>query len=208
MDKKEARLSREIANVISNNIPFEKQQVSLVARPLRLAFILNDKLLPENLLSILTYISSIWGGYYSCLIPTDGNKISDADWENLNVYDPDKVILCANEAGTFSSELVTKITNEILPFSVLFMEDWNPDKDIFDIKRKRLFDPLVFSIPLIYPMVHLLDQQKQPIEEEKSNVWIPGVDQNHPLALFVAAQIGVVSDFDKKIYLEGFKQKK
>lgn len=207
MEKKKAKLSREVARVIADNVSLEKKQANLIARPLRLAFIIRDDLSLENLWHLLTYISSIWGGYYSCLVSTKGEKVSDVDWESLNVYEPDKVIFCANEKDSFSSNLVTKIRDEIAPFSLLVVDDWSPDKDIFNLEMKRNNDPLVSSIPLAIPMVHDLDKLKRPIEEDKSNVRIPDVSQSDSLVLYVAAQVGLVSEHNKKLYLDWYKAK-
>ncbi|HBG75110.1 MAG: hypothetical protein A2X25_14495 [Chloroflexi bacterium GWB2_49_20] len=209
MDKKKNKLARETASVISNNNSPEKKRANLVARPIRVAFILHDNLQSENLLVVLTYISSIWGGYYCCLIPTDGNTISDVDWESIGVYEPDRVVLCANEneAEVFSLELLEKIKNKTLPFSLININNWNSQKDIFNLRMEKANDPLISSIPLTIPMVHRLNQLKQPIDDEKSNVRIPEINRNHPFLLFVAAQVGLVSDFNKKIYLDGFKAK-
>lgn len=207
MEKKKSKISREIARVIAENASSEKKQANLIARPLRLAFIIRDDLSFENLWRLLTYISSTWGGYYSCLISTDGRKISDVDWESLNVYEPDKIIFCSNEKDAFSPELVAKTGNEITPFSLITFEDWGLEKDIFNLMMKRDADPLVSSIPLTVPMVHDLDKLKRPIEEDKSNVRIPDVTQGDSLALFVAAQVGLVSEHNKKLYLNWYKAK-
>ncbi|MHB8778494.1 MAG: hypothetical protein ACYC6R_12160 [Anaerolineales bacterium] len=208
MEKKKAKLSREVARVIADNVSLEKKQANLIARPLRLAFIIRDDLSLENLWHLLTYISSIWGGYYSCLISTNGKKVSDVDWESLNVYEPDKVVFCANEKDSFSSDLVTKIRNEISPFSLLVVDEWIPNKDIFNLEMKRNNDSLVSSIPLVIPMVHRLNELKQPIEDDKSNVRIPDIQKHHPFSLCVAAQVGLVSEHNKRVYLDGFKAKK
>ena len=201
------RTAREVARVITNNVSVERKRTDLIVRPLRLAFIIREDLLQENLLRLLTYISSIWGGYFSCLIPSDGIKISDTDWNSLDFYEPDKVVFCSNEKESFSAELVNKIRNKNFPFAVLSIDDWDSSKDIFNLEMKHDSDPLISSIPLIVPMQYKLNELKQPIEEDKSQVRIPKVSQNHSLTLYIAAQVGMVSNFNKKAYLSGFKAK-
>lgn len=125
--------------------------------------------------------------------------------ESLNIYEPDKVIFCANEKDAFSSELVTKIQNEVLPFSLLEINEWGLEKDILNLEMKRDNDPLIYALPLIVPMVHRLDELKQPLEESKSNVRIPEIQQNNPFALCLAVQAGLVSKYNKRAYQEGFK---
>lgn len=80
MEKKKSVPSREIARVISEETSSEKKQASLISRPLRLAFIIREDLSLDNLWYLLTYISSIWGGIYSCLVPTDGKKFPILIW--------------------------------------------------------------------------------------------------------------------------------
>lgn len=207
MKKKQSKISREIARIISEDVPLQRKQASLIARPLRLAFIIRDDLSFENLWYLLTYISSIWGGYYSCLIPTNGKNISEVNWESLNVYEPDKVIFCSNDENAFAPELVTKIKNETSPFSLLEVNDWKLEKDIFNLDMKRDSDSLISSIPLTVAMVHDLDKLKRPIEEDKSNVRIPVVNPADYLAFYVAAQVGLVSEHNKKLYLDWYKAK-
>lgn len=207
MKKKKSKTSREIARIISEDISSQRKQASLIARPLRLAFIIRDNLSFENLWYLLTYISSIWGGYYSCLIPTDGENISDVDWESLSVYEPDKVVFCSNDKNGFVPDLVAKIKKEIAPFSLLEVDDWDVEKDIFNLGMKRDADPLVYSIPITVAMVHDLDKLKKPIEEDKSNVRIPDVSSVDALSFYVAAQVGLVSGHNKKLYLDWYKAK-
>ena len=207
MQKKKSRPSREIARVIAEDGSLDKKQADLIARPLRLAFVIKDDLSFENLWHLLIYISSIWGGYYSCLISTDGKKISDVDWESLSIYEPDKVIFCSNQKDVFAPELILKVENETTPFSLLTINDWDLEKDIFNLEMKRDTDPLISSIPLTVPMVHDLDKLKRPIEEDKSNVRIPEVSSKDFFALFVAAQVGLVSEHNKKLYLNWYKAK-
>lgn len=63
-------------------------------RPHRVA-ILTDIADPDwqkTCLRIIEYLSQIWGGAHSIIIPTDGKTISDTFWEILSAFDAD--ILC------------------------------------------------------------------------------------------------------------------
>ena len=202
------KVTREIARVVSDDSFIQRRRAKLIVRPIRLAFIIRVDLSPENIKQLLTYLSSIWGGYYSCLIPTDGKSISDNDWVNLVVYQPDKVVFCTNEVQeSIATELITRVQNELFPFSCVILSDWSVDTDTFNLQMKRNTDPLVSSIPVVIPMQHSLDKLRQPIDEEKSLVRIPVVNPDNQLSLFIAAQVGLVTDFYRNVCLEGFKGK-
>jgi hypothetical protein len=42
--------------------------------------------------AIIEYLTQIWGGYHSLIIPTDGRAIDDVFWTQLSFFDPDVII--------------------------------------------------------------------------------------------------------------------
>lgn len=63
-------------------------------RPHRIAVLTNvaDKDWQSSCLAILEYLSQIWGGYHSIIVPTDGKTIDDIFWAMLSSFDPDVVL--------------------------------------------------------------------------------------------------------------------
>jgi len=43
----------------------------------------------ETCLRIIEWTTQVWGGWYACLIPTDGSTIHERFWEVLERFDPD-----------------------------------------------------------------------------------------------------------------------
>ena len=60
-------------------------------RPARVAVLLDrsDPDWQETCLRIIEFFSSLWGGKYNIIVPTDGETISAPFWDILETYDPD-----------------------------------------------------------------------------------------------------------------------
>ncbi len=199
---------RIIAKPIELRNPIERRRAELTCRPLRLAFVIREDLTSDQLLRIIAFNTSLWGGYYNCLIPTNGTTITPNWWYSLECYQPDKVIFCAkDQQNTIAPELIEKVQKELLPFSYFLVDDWDTTKDIFNLEMGRYVDPVASAMPSVVPLQHTLNSLKQPVEEEKSNVRIPKIESTHPLSLYVAAQVGALSDSYRSGFLEGFKAK-
>jgi hypothetical protein len=202
------KYQRNIARPIERRNSIERRRAELTCRPLRLAFVIREDLSLEQLLRIIAFNTSLWGGYYNCLIPTNGTTIAPEWWYSLECYQPDKIIFCGkNQQNTIAPDLIEYIQKELLPFSYYLVDDWDTTKDIFNLEMERHVDSVAFAMPTVVPLQHILNSLKHPIEEEKSNVRIPKIDSRHPLSLLVGIQVGVLSDFYNKVFLEGFKAK-
>ena len=65
--------------------------ISSSVRPARVAVLLNstDEDWRDNALKVIAYYSTIWGGSYNIIIPTDGHSIEGRFWDVLETYDAD-----------------------------------------------------------------------------------------------------------------------
>jgi hypothetical protein len=63
-------------------------------RPHRIAILIDiaDKEWQNTCMAVIEFLSQIWGGYYSLIVPTDGNTISDSFWAMLSSFDPDLIL--------------------------------------------------------------------------------------------------------------------
>jgi DNA-directed RNA polymerase subunit RPC12/RpoP len=62
-------------------------------RPHRIAILtnVNDPMWQESCISIIEFLSQLWGGYHSLIIPTDGKTIDIPFWKFLSAFDPDAI---------------------------------------------------------------------------------------------------------------------
>lgn len=65
--------------------------ISTSIRPARVAILLDstDGDWRGNALRVIAFCSTVWGGAYNIIIPTDGTNIDDRFWSILEAYDPD-----------------------------------------------------------------------------------------------------------------------
>ena len=135
-----------------------KLYAEIVTCPLRIAFVIREDIDPARLAQILEFNSLVWGGYYNCLVPTDGKTIAQDWWHNLLLYRPDKVVFCGdNGQKAVSSELLAKVQNELQPF---LCSDWNKpheQNDIVQLHGEGIADRLVNAMPMVYPLQHIID---------------------------------------------------
>lgn len=63
-------------------------------RPHRVAILIDiaDRDWQNTCLSVIEFLSQIWGGYHSIIVPTDGNTIQDIFWALLSSFDPDVIL--------------------------------------------------------------------------------------------------------------------
>ena len=73
--------------------PTEQQVAEFSVRPFRFGYIVNREVNQDVLLQIYRYNSSIWGGYYSLFVPSDGQSIRNDWWRQLYFHDPDVFFL-------------------------------------------------------------------------------------------------------------------
>jgi len=67
--------------------------ISTAVRPARVAILINkaDQDWMQSCLRIIEWTTCVWGGWYSCIIPTDGNTLEERFWEILEEFDPDYI---------------------------------------------------------------------------------------------------------------------
>lgn len=82
----------------------------LRARPLRMAFLLNQRSL-DAVERVIEFNTFLWGGFFNLLVPIDADGTVDADWrEILKSHDPDRVIDCTGSPtrlGPYLDRLTT-----------------------------------------------------------------------------------------------------
>jgi hypothetical protein len=73
--------------------PDTSRTISTSVRPTRVAILINnaDKDWMQTCLRIIEWTTCVWGGWYSCLIPTDGSTIDERFWQILEAFDPDYI---------------------------------------------------------------------------------------------------------------------
>jgi hypothetical protein len=76
------------------------QTIIARARAHRVAVLvdINDPYWETSCVGVIQFLTKLWGGSLSVIIPTDGKKIAEEFWEVLSTHDPDK-ILCYRTTG-------------------------------------------------------------------------------------------------------------
>jgi len=172
----------EIARLVKTEPEMKRSQAELSTRPLRYAFVIREDIEPGHLAQILEYNSAVWGGYYSCMVPTDGQTIEESWRNNLYLYRPDKVVFCGDKGSSVvTDELVETVWGELQPFSLRKWVEWDKSKDLAKIHQEGRSDGLLDVTPLIYPLLHWAESLRSPIEEGQSRARIPTIDEEHPL---------------------------
>ena len=65
------------------------------SRPAKVAVLLNrtDESWMDTCLRVIEWSTSVWGGWHSCLIPTDSDTIDERFWRLLERFDPDEILV-------------------------------------------------------------------------------------------------------------------
>lgn len=76
------------------------QTITARARPHRVAVLVNidEPHWQVTCLGVIQFLTKLWGGSQSVIVPTDGKKIAEEFWAVLSAHDPD-IILCYRKAG-------------------------------------------------------------------------------------------------------------
>src|SRR5688572_12560686 len=74
-------------------------------RPLKLTFLIDENTPKPQILKYFEYNSTIWGGFYNLLVPTDGKTLREYWWQSLISYSPDKIIVCGEVAEDLLLEI-------------------------------------------------------------------------------------------------------
>src|SRR5215216_814526 len=81
-------------------------------RLLKLAVLIAEDTPKNQLLKYFEYNSSVWGGFYNLLVPTDGKTLRKDWWQALISHSPDKIIVC----GEISDDLLQEINRRVQPY--------------------------------------------------------------------------------------------
>jgi len=125
------------------------------ARPLRMAFVVNDSAPVELLSEILQYNSLLWGGLYNTFVPTDGKTIRGDWYFTLVHHDPDLIFLC----GEFTDSLVDQIVLKIQPHQI---RKWSQGES----ERLLKGEDFVGCVPLRCVLNHVFTKYR-PITESR-----------------------------------------
>ncbi len=169
----------------------ETKTATLAVRPLRLAFLVRARASEEDVLTYLAYCSSVWGGVFNALIPTDGESLTEDWWRVIRAHDPDKVVCC----GPISPALRREVEDTVQPFAVV---DWTDRGASEHSSGLATFG----SVPMGLILWHVYKLHR-PVEE--SNIRMVTPHQAGPLALCAAAQFGTVDEELSRIYGEGLR---
>lgn len=161
-------------------------------RPLRLAFLIDQQTPEEQLLELISYNTSIWGGRYNYFFPVANATIKDAWWQTLYDFDPDKVILCT----PIIEELRSKISQYIQPYQIL---QW-PENNIQEINSNGV-DGLR-SLSILY-VLESFYKEMRPID--RSNICTVIPRGTTPYRLSEAIHFGNPNEELLGIYEKAFK---
>ncbi len=198
---------RSIAQLVTKKDHFERRQANLITRPLKIAFVIQSDLDLTHFAKVLEYNSAVWGGYYNCLVPTDGQAIEEHFWNDLYNHRPDKVVICTNKGDSDVYHTLEKeIQNKLHPFSIHYWrESGQKIYDIVEFQETGITDKIAASFPMTQVLRYELGNLRQPIEEGKSYIRIPKIDEKHPFYLCVIAQVGVAKGISLSAYKAFFK---
>jgi hypothetical protein len=137
-------------NIKARAVPLKQASQSrsaeLSTRPLKLAFIINERTSRKLFFEIVKFNSIIWGGYFNVFIPTDGQNITDDWWKVLRRQNPDKIVFC----GKVSNSLASEIYDQVQPYCLWLWSE--------ELLRKQVVEGNAFDC---IPMVYLLLQESR-----------------------------------------------
>lgn len=162
------------AALIKSESALEKRSVRLISRPLKIAFLVREDLALRKVKTLISYLSSIWGGYYNLLAPTDGYQIEDYWWNNLHQFEPDVIIACVNvKSETISDELYDEIRRDLHFIDFKIWEVWDNIEKLYEYHRRGASDNFADAVPLAGLLRYSTRDLNVPLDPEKSNFRIP-----------------------------------
>lgn len=191
---------KNVARLVEDIIDEKTLQSRLFSRPLKTAFVIKDDLDIGKILKVLEYNSSIWGGYYNCLIPTNGKEIEKDWWGQLRNHNSDIIIFCGNSKADFSTALIHLLENKLDPFNFYY---WNWRVDLVERHQQGVQD-IFGNIPILTLVDDFISKQRE-VQEGTSNVRIPKCDSNSIYYICLATKFGTVNDLYKDLYQSIFK---
>lgn len=160
-------------------------------RPLKLAFLIDENTPKHQILKYFEYNSTIWGGFYNLLVPTDGKTLREDWWQSLISHSPDKVIVC----GEVSDDLLQEINRRVQPYCF-----WKWSDEV--VGGEKVERDIFGSIPLAYQLIHIYETSR-PIS--KSNFRIIRMAEDSAFSECAAAQFGVARGPYEGIYVKALQ---
>jgi hypothetical protein len=169
----------------------ERRTATIATRPLKLAFIIHEHTSRDQLLRFIEYNTSVWGGYYNLLLPTDGQRLREDWWQSLINHDPDLVIVGEQVA----IELIDEVHKRVHPYYI-----WRWSDDILNSSHS---DSDAFGSIFLRSLLPYLYQTRRPITD--SNIRIPRFAPDYIYAEHASAQFGRFSQCYNDYCINGFK---
>jgi len=144
--------------------PTEQQVAEFSVRPFRFGYIVNREVNQDVLLQIYRYNSSIWGGYYSLFVPSDGQSIRNDWWRQLYFHDPDVFFL----VGEISNELANELYKRLQPMQIFV---WNEKSLESLLGKPTKINPLHIDV-----MLEQIFAEKGKTLPEKSLIRYPDIE--------------------------------
>lgn len=156
-------------------------------RPQRLAFLVREGFPSDELVRLIRYNTTVWGGMFNALIPTDGVTLLDGWWDVLQSHNPDVIVLCGNIKNKLTQEIVARLQ----PLRVHTWESFYSEEPV-RIDRSN-------NISVLSILAYALEQSTS---ESRFNSCIPLVNPDHPFFQYAIAQFGALDDNYRQIYTQ------
>jgi hypothetical protein len=182
---------KEKARLIEEEPSSGLRVANLSVRPQRLAYLIDDRISEKEIIDLITYNTSIWGGLDNFFIPVHDSRV-DEDWLSVLInFDPDKVVLCTS----VDDEIISRVREEIQPYQLSEWSDQVIDDHGVGLDGFR-------SILMPYVLWNIYEEEK-PITG--SRIVIPELESASPYRLCANIQFGSLSENLYKIYTELLK---
>jgi hypothetical protein len=179
--------NRILGRVIPAREEARKAIATLSIRPQRIAFLIAEDFPFKELVQVIRYNTTIWGGIFNALVPTDRNALSEGWWRSLDVYDPDVVVAC----GSIGQNLVAEVKRRLQP---LLVRDW---QGLF-IEEHRI--DLLNNVRM-FPILADVIETRAP-DDVGSVICIPDMSPDHPFFRYAVPQLGVLDEVYQEIYTQ------
>ncbi len=119
-------------------------------RPPRLAILvdINDDDWQNTCQRVIECLSTIWGGKYSIIIPTDGNEISNHFWKLLEAFDPDYICEYLKTGLDLKLSRPAEFEDLVKSYVECEFPKGNPSQESIDSIRKQLAEGAQRQLPI------------------------------------------------------------
>jgi hypothetical protein len=192
---------RKIARKVDKETP-QHLRGSLNVRPLKLAFVINESISVDKFREIVEYQSTLWGGKYNLLVPTDGNTIQRNWLSVLRDHNSDSLICCRTDGIDYSDSLINQLTTS---YDALKVTSWQLDNRNFAEEHFRGIEDQngLTSAAIIS---HFYRREKT-IAKESSNAAVLAGSSQNPYYLYLAIQYGSFLNNYLAAFTDVFKAK-